>query len=71
MDILNSTTSDLKTRQRVLETAVEVFAEHGFRKTTVRDICKRANANVAAINYHFRDKEGLHSRLAICASVRL
>jgi len=61
MDILNSTTSDLKTRQRVLETAVEVFAEHGFRKTTVRDICKRANANIAAINYHFRDKEGLYT----------
>jgi AcrR family transcriptional regulator len=61
MGILNSTTSDLKTRQRVLEAAVEVFAEHGFRKTTVRDICKRANANIAAINYHFRDKEGLYT----------
>jgi len=61
MDISKSTTSDLKTRQRVLETAVEVFAEHGFRKATVRDICKRANANIAAINYHFRDKEGLYT----------
>ena len=61
MDILNSTTSDIQTRQRVLEAAVEVFAEHGFRKATVRDICKRAHANVAAINYHFRDKEGLYT----------
>jgi len=61
MDILNSTIPDLKTRQRVLEAAVEVFTEHGFRKATVRDICKRANANVAAINYHFRDKEGLYT----------
>ena len=61
MDILNSTIPDLKTRQRVLEAAVEGFAEHGFRKATVRNICKRANANVAAINYHFRDKEGLYT----------
>lgn len=65
MDILNSPkTSDIanqRTRQRVLEAAVEVFTEHGFRKATVRDICKRAHANVAAINYHFRDKEGLYT----------
>ena len=65
MDILNSRkTSDIanaKTRQRVLEAAVEVFTEHGFRKATVRDICKLAHANVAAINYHFRDKEGLYT----------
>ena len=61
MDILNPAIPDLKTRQRVLEAAVEVFAEQGFRKTTVRDICKRAHANVAAINYHFRDKEGLYT----------
>jgi AcrR family transcriptional regulator len=61
MDISNSTTSDLKTRQRVLEAAVEVFAEQGFQKATVRDICKRANANVAAVNYHFRDKGGLYT----------
>jgi len=61
MYILNPAIPDLKTRQRVLEAAVEVFAEQGFRKTTVRDICKRAHANVAAINYHFRDKEGLYT----------
>lgn len=52
---------NFKTRQRLLDAAGEVFAEHGFQKTTVREICKRAKANIAAINYHFRDKDSLYS----------
>jgi TetR/AcrR family transcriptional regulator, regulator of cefoperazone and chloramphenicol sensitivity len=49
------------TRQRLLDAAGAVFAERGYRQATVREICRRANANIAAVNYHFRDKEGLYA----------
>ncbi len=51
------------TRERLLESAGEIFAECGFRAATIRDICQRAEANVAAVNYHFGDKERLYSEV--------
>src|ERR1700733_7058269 len=48
------------TRRHLLEAAAEVFAEVGFRAATVRQICERAGANIAAVNYHFGDKEKLY-----------
>lgn len=49
------------TRDRLLNAAGEVFAEFGFRDATVRDICSRAGANIAAINYHFGDKQAIYT----------
>ena len=48
------------TRQRLLDAARLEFAEHGFRGATVRAIAERADANLNAINYHFRSKVDLY-----------
>jgi AcrR family transcriptional regulator len=53
-------THDQATRDRVLDAALHLFAERGFARVTVRDICRRAKANVAAVNYHFGGKTGLY-----------
>ena len=47
-------------RERLLETAGEIFAEKGFKGATVREIIDRAGVNLAAVNYYFRDKERLY-----------
>jgi TetR/AcrR family transcriptional regulator, regulator of cefoperazone and chloramphenicol sensitivity len=54
---------DLETRERLLAAASRLFAERGFAKVTVRDICRRARANVAAVNYHFHGKTGLYEEV--------
>lgn len=51
---------DLETRERLLHAAAQLFAERGFERVTVRDICREGRANVAAVNYHFGDKLGLY-----------
>jgi AcrR family transcriptional regulator len=48
------------TRGRLLDAACAVFAEKGFHRATVAEICKRARANIAAVNYHFGSKEALY-----------
>jgi TetR/AcrR family transcriptional regulator, regulator of cefoperazone and chloramphenicol sensitivity len=55
--------SDSETKGRLLEVATRLFAERGFAKVTVRDICAKAKANVAAVNYHFGGKTGLYDEV--------
>jgi AcrR family transcriptional regulator len=47
-------------RDELLNAAGEIFAEKGFKPATVREICQRAGANLAAVNYYFGDKERLY-----------
>ena len=51
------------TRDKLLDAAGPVFAEKGYYAATVREICARARANVAAVNYHFGDKLGLYTEV--------
>ena len=49
-----------RTRDRLLEVACKRFAEKGYRATRTQDICEDAEANIAAVNYHFGGKRGLY-----------
>src|ERR1700730_6304890 len=51
------------TREKRLEAAGRVFVKRGYYPATVRQICMKAGANVAAVNYHFRDKLGLYTEV--------
>ena len=55
------------TRDKILNAAGEVFAEQGFEGATVRAITERAGVNLAAVNYHFRDKAELYTRVVLDA----
>src|ERR1700747_1172200 len=57
--------SEEKTRDKILSAAGEVFAEHGFEGATIRAITERAGVNVAAVNYHFRDKAELYTKVVL------
>ena len=56
-----------QTKSRLLEAAGEEFASKGFEGATVRSICDRAGTNLAAVNYHFGDKEQLYEQAVLQA----
>lgn len=47
------------TKQKVIDGASELFFQHGFHGTSVRDIAERAAVNVSLISYYFKSKQGL------------
>ena len=53
----------MSTKEDILNAALGVFAQHGYDGGTVREICDRARANVAAVNYHFGDKASLYAEV--------
>ena len=48
------------TKERILETAEKLFADKGYNSVSIRDITQSAECNVAAVNYHFGNKENLY-----------
>ncbi|NCC51281.1 MAG: TetR family transcriptional regulator [Spartobacteria bacterium] len=48
------------TREKILHCACELFADRGYRATTIQDICAYAEANIASVNYYFGNKETLY-----------
>jgi len=52
-------TTHFSTKDRILGAAEELFAQHGFSGTSLRQVTSRADVNIAAVNYHFGSKENL------------
>ena len=52
-----------KVRDRLLDSAEELFCEHGFDGVSVRDIAASANCNIASVNYYFGGKEKLYQEV--------
>ena len=48
-----------ETRTRILDAAEELFMQHGFESTSMRLLTAKAEANLAAVNYHFGSKDAL------------
>jgi AcrR family transcriptional regulator len=52
-----------QTKDRILDAAERLFAEHGVAATSLRAVMKEAGANMAAIHYHFGSRAGLMEAL--------
>jgi TetR/AcrR family transcriptional regulator, regulator of cefoperazone and chloramphenicol sensitivity len=57
------------TRERILKAAQSLFADRGYKDTSVRAVVAKAGVNQAAINYHFGGKDGLY-REVLRAAIR-
>jgi AcrR family transcriptional regulator len=51
--------TQFSTKDRILGAAEELFAQHGFGGTSLRQVTSRADVNIAAVNYHFGSKDNL------------
>ena len=46
-------------KERIINVAIDLFAEKGFEGTSIRDLAAKAEVNIAMINYYFGSKDGL------------
>src|SRR5688572_28735350 len=52
-----------RSRRAVLDAALKLFADHGYRATTMRDIAEEAGASTGNVYHHFPDKETIFREL--------
>ncbi|MDM5299101.1 forespore capture DNA-binding protein RefZ [Bacillus pumilus] len=57
------TSATMQTKDRIIEAAIRLFNQKGFSGTSVREIAKEADVNVAHISYYFQGKGGLLEQL--------
>src|SRR5260370_10432201 len=62
---MNTLAPKVETKQRILDSAERLFAEHGSEGTSLRTIIADAQVNLAAIHYHFHSKEALWEAVII------
>ncbi len=62
---MGSSKDSMKTRAKLIAAAGELFAEMGFSAVTVRDIAKKAETQISALNYHFGSKEALYREVLL------
>lgn len=53
----------LDTKKKILDVANCLFARFGYHGTSIRDIAKEADINLASVNYHFKNKMNLYQEL--------
>lgn len=59
------------TRLKILETAGSLFATRGYAEATSKIIANEAEVNIASINYHFGNRDGLYQAVLVTAHNRL
>lgn len=57
----------MKTRDKILKSAWKLFAQNGFETVSIRDITQDADVNLASVNYHFGNKDGLIQEIVVQA----
>lgn len=48
-----------RTKARIIQAAIDLFARQGYGSTSIREIAKQADVNSALISYHFKNKQGV------------
>src|SRR5580700_9791679 len=62
---MNAVAPKVDTKQRILDSAERLFADHGFDATSLRSIIADAKVNLAAVHYHFHSKDALLSAVIL------